>query len=209
MDVLHQLTWRYATKQFDREKKISAQDFGVLLESLRLAPSAYGLQPWKFIVVENLDVRKQLRKYSYNQTQVTDASHFIVLCAKTSLSTDYVDAYIQEMARVREKPVESYTAFRTMIVEDIAERSAKSIREWNSQQVYLALGFVLATSAYMGIDACPLEGFKPKSYDRILGLKEQGLTAVVCVALGYRDANDKTIARKKVRFPAQETFIYT
>lgn len=209
MDVLHQLTWRYATKQFDREKKISAQDFGVLLESLRLAPSAYGLQPWKFVVVENLDVRKQLRKYSYNQTQVTDASHFIVLCAQTSLSTDYVDAYIQEMARVREKPVESYTAFRTMIVEDIAERSAKSIRAWNSHQVYLALGFVLATSAYMGIDACPLEGFKPKSYDRILGLKEQGLTAVVCVALGYRDANDKTIARKKVRFPAQNIFIHT
>ncbi len=209
MDVLQQLAWRYATKQFDPTKKISESDWHMLSESLRLAPSAYGLQPWKFIVVENPDIRKQLRKYSYNQTQVTDASHFIVLCAKTSLDTSYVDAYIQEMARVREKPVESYTAFRTMILEDIAERSAKSIKEWNSHQVYLALGFALATAASTGIDSCPIEGFKPKSYDRILRLKEQGLMSVVCLALGYRDAQDKTIARKKVRFPAQDIFIHT
>jgi len=209
MDIIKQLSWRYATKQFDQTKKIAEADWRVLLESLRLAPSAYGLQPWKFVIVENPLIRKQLRTYSYHQTQVTDASHFMVLCAKTILDTDYVDAYIQEMARVREKPVESYTAFRTMIVDDIAERSLKSVQEWNRRQVYLALGFVLATAAYMGIDACPLEGFKPKSYDRILGLKEQGLTAVVCVALGYRDANDKTIARKKVRFSAQDIFIHT
>lgn len=209
MDVLQQLAWRYATKQFDLTKKISESDWHMLSESLRLAPSAYGLQPWKFVVVEHSDLRKQLRKYSYNQSQVTDASHFIVLCAKTSLDTDYVDAYIQEMARIREKPVESYTAFRTMILEDIAERSAKSIKEWNSHQVYLALGFALATAASLGIDACPIEGFKPKSYDRILGLKDQGLASVVCVALGYRDMNDKTIARKKVRFPAQDIFIHT
>jgi len=207
MDIQQQLAWRYATKQFDRQKKITDQDFDLLMESLRLSPSAYGLQPWKFVVVSDESVRLQLRKASYNQEQVTDASHFVVLCAKTSLDTAYVDSYIKKMAEVRQKDVATFQSFRTMIVEDIEGRSAKSVQVWNTNQVYLSLGFVLATAAYMGIDACPLEGFKPKTFDRILGLKDMGLTSVVCVALGYRDSQDRTIARKKVRFNKEDIVI--
>src|SRR3954469_15108820 len=92
--LLEQLNWRYATKQFDPTRKISASDWTTLEEALRLTPSSFGLQPWKFIVVTDPAVRANLRPASWNQTQITDASHLVVLAAKTDFGETEIDAHI-------------------------------------------------------------------------------------------------------------------
>src|SRR5581483_4653009 len=87
--LLGQLNWRYATKQFDPEKKINEQNWEVVEEALRLSPSSGGLQPWKFVVVTNPEVREKLRPASYGQAQITDASHLVVFAVKTNFGVEH------------------------------------------------------------------------------------------------------------------------
>src|SRR5271154_3540101 len=104
--LIGQLNWRYATKQFDPSRKISASDWTTLEEALRLSPSSGGLQPWKFVVVTNPAVRAKLRPASYGQPQITDASHLVVFTAKNNFSEADVDAHLQNVARAQGVPVE-------------------------------------------------------------------------------------------------------
>ena len=200
--LLAQLNWRYATKQFDPERKISAQDWAALEEALVLTPSSIGLQPWAFLVVDNPDLRRQLLLATYGQPQVVDASHLIVLATKTALAEGDVDAHVRRAAELRGLPVESLAGLRTMAVRAIVEgKSPAERRSWALNQTYIALGNLLTSAALLGIDAAPMEGFERSRYDDILGLSARGLTAAVVVALGYRRADDKYAALPKVRFP--------
>ncbi|MBP9839273.1 MAG: nitroreductase family protein, partial [Proteobacteria bacterium] len=100
-NLIDQLKWRYATKKFDSVKKISAENWAVLEESLILSPSSFGLQPWKFLVVDDKETRKQLRKVSWDQSQIEDASHMVVFAVNTNLSKDYVAKYVNSIASTR------------------------------------------------------------------------------------------------------------
>lgn len=204
MNITQALGWRYATKKFDTAKKISTPDFNELLEVLRLAPSSFGLQPWKFIVVKDAALRTQLKGAAWNQAQITDASHLIVLCARTDMDASFVRKYIEHTAQVRKASVESLKGFEDMMLGSIKARSAHLI-EWNKHQVYLALGMLLEAAALKGIDACPMEGFDPAQFDKILDLKDC-TSAVVC-ALGYRATDDDAANYVKVRFPKSDVIV--
>src|SRR5438309_11611540 len=76
--LLTQLNWRYATKQFDPARKISPEDWAVLENALILSPSSYGLQPWKCIVITARKMREKLFLAKLIRRQVLDCSHLIV-----------------------------------------------------------------------------------------------------------------------------------
>ena len=193
------LEWRYATKRFDASKKISDKDWKTLTESLALAPSSYGLQPWKFLVIENPVVREKLKPVSWGQTQVTDASHYVVLLARDTVDEKFVVDYIKRVADVRGAPLEALDGYKNMMIENIAKAPAEKTRQWAKRQTYIALGFILETAALLKVDATPMEGFDPEAYDKILGLEGTGWKSVVSVALGYRHAEDGMQEMKKVR----------
>ena len=202
--VLAQLNWRYATKKFDPAKKI-APDLWAKLESAAIhAPSSYGLQPWKFIVVTDPEVRKKLHPVSYNQPQILDASHLVVFAAKNPPTPADVDAYVARTAEVRGATVEALDGFKQMMLGSLARMDAAQAHRWAARQVYIALGVFLASAALMGVDACPMEGFQSDKYDEILGLKEKGLGSVVIATAGYRSADDKNAALAKVRFDPKD-----
>lgn len=195
------LDWRYATKKFDASKKISETDWKVLQNALVKAPSSYGLQPFKFIVVENPEVRQKLREVSWNQAQVTDASHYVVFAAKENLDEAYIEKYIQRIADVRGVPPETLEGFKNSMVDGLIKspRSA-TLGFWAQRQAYIAMGFLMETAALLNIDACPMEGFDPAAYDKILKLEGTGWKAVSTVAVGYRHPDDAYQNLKKVRF---------
>ena len=202
--VLDQLNWRYATKKFDPAKKI-APDLWAKLESAAIhAPSSYGLQPWKFIVVTDPEVRKKLHPVSYNQPQILDASHLIVFAAKNPPTPADIDAYVARTAEVRGATVEALDGFKQMMLGSLSRMDAAQAHRWAARQVYIALGVFLASAALMGVDACPMEGFQSDQYDEILGLKEKGLGSVVIATAGYRSADDKNAALAKVRFDPKD-----
>jgi nitroreductase len=202
-DLLAALRWRYATKQFDSTRVIPADVWDVLERSLVLTPSSFGLQPWKFIVVRDPAVRAQLKPESWNQPQVTDASHFVVLSARTDLEQADIDAWIDCLAAVNGKAADDFAPLKGMICGFAETMSKEQRHNWNIRQVYIALGQLMASAAVLGIDTCPMEGISAAAYDRILGLEGSGHATVVACALGYRAADDKYAAAPKARFPQE------
>ncbi|MBC8127226.1 MAG: NAD(P)H-dependent oxidoreductase [Gloeobacteraceae cyanobacterium ES-bin-144] len=198
--LLAALRWRYATKQFDASRKISSDVWNVIEESLVLTPSSFGLQPWKFLVVENAGIRAKLLADSWGQPQVTDASHFVVLTAREDLVLEDIDAWTSRMSDVQDKQPDAVEPLRGMII-GFAQRMSEEERHiWNVHQVYIALGQLMATAAVLGIDACPMEGIDASAYNRILGLEGTGYATVVACALGYRSGSDKYATTPKARF---------
>jgi len=207
--LIGQLNWRYATKQFDPSRKISAEDWDALEETLRLSPSSTGVQPWKFLVIDDPELRAKLQPVSYGQSQITDASHLVVFVTKPALDEADVDAHLAHTAEVRGVAVEELAGLKGMIMGGIVQgKSTDELRAWAFNQTYIALGTLLAGAALLGIDACPMEGFSRDEYDKILGLTEQGLASAVVATLGYRSADDKYAAAPKVRFPREEVILH-
>lgn len=207
MDILERLKWRYAVKKFDPQKKLSEEQFQNLLEAARLAPSSYGLQPWRFVVVRDPAVRAKLKEKSWNQSQITDASHLIVFSRVDTIDEVYVDRYLDEIAKIRgvsRLVLEDFARIMKSFLKDFgdAERIA-----WMENQVYLALGTFLTSCAVLGIDACPMEGFEKKAYDAILNFEKKGLRSVVLCTVGYRSEQDEFAKMTKVRIPLKDLLL--
>jgi len=171
--ILNDLGWRYATKQFDSEKKLSDEQLDTIKEVLRMTPSSFGLQPWKFVFVENSDTREKLKAAAWGQSQVTDASHLLVLCRENNIDQNLVDNFFEDMKKTtgaEEEDVKDYKNMVSGFVDGLDEEQAKM---WAEKQVYIALGNLMAILAHLRIDSCPMEGFDKAQFDEILNLKEQ------------------------------------
>ncbi|MEY5006452.1 MAG: hypothetical protein RI969_1540 [Verrucomicrobiota bacterium] len=200
--LLASLEWRYATKAFDT-RKLPDATWAALEESLRLAPSSYGLQPWKFIVVNDPAFRAKLRPVSWNQSQVTDASHLVVFARRTEVTEADVNEFFNQMVSERGADAAKLEPYRQMMIGGVVKgKDAAGQKEWAARQLYIALGQLMGAAAAMAIDTCALEGIDPAAYDEILGLKGTGYEVVVACAVGYRSSEDKYAGMKKIRFPA-------
>ncbi|MFH6999818.1 NAD(P)H-dependent oxidoreductase [Flavobacterium sp. FlaQc-57] len=205
--LLDNLNWRYATKKFDATKKISTEDLNTLKEAVRLSASSYGLQPFKVILVENPEIREQLKAAAWGQTQITDASHLFVFANDLNAGAESVDAYIKNISETRGVPTEALAGFSDMMKGTIANLSQEAKDIWTAKQTYIALGTLLSAAAELKIDATPMEGFSPASFNEILGLDKLGLNAAVIATVGYRHDEDDAQHYKKVRKSQEELFI--
>lgn len=203
-ELLTSLRWRYATKSFDSEKRISESLWRALEESLVLTPSSFGLQPWKFLVITDPKVKQELLPHSWNQSQVTDCSHYLVMAAPTTVGKEDVENFLQLTAATRETSIESLSGYRDVLLGFMGNLDEQGRITWAAKQIYLALGQILASAAALEVDACPMEGFLPAEYDRILQLPEKNLTSIVACAFGYRSADDKYALAPKVRYSAEQ-----
>ena len=203
--LLAQLNWRYATKKFDPAKKIPDEDWRALEEALVLSPSSFGLQPWKFLVVTHPAIKEQLVAVSWSQRQPADCSHLVVFGVKQSLTLADIDRYVERIAEVRNSPPDKLAPYREMMVGTQQQMASQGVlTHWATRQVYIALGNFMTSAALLGIDTCPMEGFVPAAYDKMLGLEGSGYSATVLCAAGYRAADDAYIKHPKVRFKPED-----
>ena len=200
-DLLAALRFRYATKAFDPARKIPTETWDAFEKSLVLTPSSFGLQPWKFLVVENPEIREKLKAASWNQPQLIDASHLVVLTARTDLTQADIDSWIARLSEIQGTPIEALAGLSGMISSFSSAMTPAEKQAWNTRQVYIALGQLMTSAAVLGIDSCPLEGISPADYDTILGLPGTGYATAVACALGYRSPEDKYAVAPKARFP--------
>jgi len=203
-DLSQALAWRYATKKFDT-RRLPEATWAALRDSLVQTPSSYGLQPWKFLVVETPAIRARLKPVSWDQTQVTDASHLVVFARRAEMTEADVNRHVSRILAVRNLPADKLEPYRQMMLGGVVKgKDAAAQREWAARQCYIALGQLMATAALMRVDTCALEGIDPAKYDEILGLKGSGYETVVACAVGYRAADDAYAQAAKVRFPSAE-----
>jgi nitroreductase len=200
--LLDALAWRYATKVFDPARPLDPGTWAQLEAALVASPSSYGLQPYRFLRIQDPALRAQLRPVSWGQSQITDAAELVVFLARTDLAEADIDAYLARIAEVRGVAVESLGAFRGMMVGNLVTGPAHAtIGEWAARQAYLALGNLMTSAALLGVDTCAIEGLDPAAYDRILGLEGSGYRALCALALGHRGPDDAYATLPKVRFP--------
>lgn len=207
MSLTEALNWRYATKSFDPARNVSDEQLEKILEAGNLAPTSYGLQPFKFIVVQNQSIQDQLVPHSYNQNQVAEASHVIVIAVRTDIDVDYVNEYAARIETERGLPQGTLDAYRDMMAGTVSGLSENDKLAWHTKQAYIALGMMMSEAAVLGVDSCPMEGFVPSEYDRLLGLTEQNLKSVVVLPIGFRSETDKNQHSKKVRWQLSEIVV--
>ncbi len=202
--ILSALHWRYATKSFDLEKKIPAETWSALEDSLVLTPSSFGLQPWKFLVIQDQALRESLVPHAWGQRQVADCSHLVVMTVPRQMGDDFIDTHIARMIEVRGGTADALLGFRKMVAGFRAQLEKKDqLTTWAKLQSYIALGQFMLAASLLGIDTCPMEGFVPEKFDELLGLEKDGLTTAVLCPAGYRADGDKYSALPKVRFPKE------
>jgi nitroreductase len=208
MSLTEKLQWRAAIKQFDKNRKLTAEQLDSLLTAIQLAPSSLGLQGYKVIVVEDEATRAKLREAAHGQAQLTDASHVIVFAAETNVDEAFGKNYIDLVAKTRGIGREHLAGFEGMVLGAINGQPADQKLIWLHKQAYIALGVLLTAAAEHGIDATPMEGFDNAKFDEILGLKEKGLTSTVIAPVGFRSEEDGYSKMAKVRRPKEELFIH-
>lgn len=203
--ITNALQWRYATKMFDPKAKIPAETWATLEESLVLTPSSYGLQPWKFFVITDPALRQELLPHAWNQRQVVDASHLVAFTVQKKVTEEDVDRFINRIVELRGGTADALAAYKQIIVGDLVNGPRSEwIHHWAAHQAYIALGQFMSNAALLGIDTCPMEGFVPAEFDRVLELSPRGLTTTVLCAAGYRSADDRYAALPKMRYEAAD-----
>lgn len=183
MTFLNNLNWRYAVKKFDKTKKVSELDLQKIKDAIRMAPTSFGLQPFKVYILENPEIREKVKAESFGQAQVTDASHLFVFVARSDFKTrimEYCDLIEKKSESVFDRVKEEATmlGFTTMKTDEGRKRYA-------SEQAYVALGFGLAACTELQIDSCPMGGFHPGKVAEVLGLSDNE-EVVAYMAVGYR-----------------------
>lgn len=198
MDILHKLQWRYATKKFDPTKSIPEEDIQYLLEGTRMTASSLGLQAYKIINIEDKKIREKLIDASMGQNKVATASNLFVFAIVKDINIA-LSTYLENAKKSRGLSEETIAEMGKKMLGFISKKKEYEIREWLSKQTYIALGNLLTLCAEKNIDACPMEGFLPNEYNKILGLDKKGLASTVIVTLGYRSEDDNNAHLKKIR----------
>lgn len=205
MSLKDSLSWRYATKRMTGAK-VPQEKVDKILEAIRLAPTSFGLQPFKVIVIEDEKLREEIFSNACQQPQIKEASHVLVFAANKKVSAEQVQEYMDLIATTRNIPVEGLNAFKAMF-DGIVAGSAEQNFVWTARQAYLAFGVGIVAAALEQVDATPMEGFNPQAMDKILGLEEQNLGSTTILTLGYRDeANDSLVKAAKVRKSMDKLF---
>ena len=207
MDTIKQLEWRYATKKFDATKKLSKAKLNVITQAFNLTATSFGLQTIKLIVIEDKKIREPLVEAAYNQNQVLNASHLLIICIQKNIEDDDVKNYYNNIKDIRNTPENILKPYREDLISMMQGMSEQVGQQWSTNQAYIALGNLMTVCAIEGIDSCPMEGFSPSKYDEILKLDEKGLKSVLLLPIGYRAEDDMFATFKKVRKPIEEAVI--
>lgn len=207
MNVLDALEWRYATKKFDAEKKLSDEKVEILKKAFNLTASSFGLQPVKLLLISDQQIKEELVHHSFNQQQVADASHLLVFAVEANLDKEYINSYFERVKDIRKTPDEILKPFREYLETSVDSLEPAQKENWIAKQAYIAMGNLMTVCAMEQIDACPMEGFVNAEYDRILNLEEQGLNSVLVMPVGYRAEDDMFAGMKKVRKELAESVV--
>jgi nitroreductase len=187
---------RYATKKFNG-KKIPEEKINELIELVRFAPSALNLQPWKIKIVTDQKLKVRLKPAAFGQEQVTTCSHLLVFCA----NPDY-DDLMERLGILLQKnnvPEDARKMILGMASQFVTTMSPDQRFTWSQAQTYLALGNALNGAKSLGFDSCPMGGFNPEEFTKILKIPKPLVPVMLC-PVGY--AADKPMP--KMRFAKED-----
>lgn len=207
MNIIDSLKWRYATKKFDDTLKIEESKIDIIKNAFNLTATSFGLQTINLIVISNKALREALVEHSYFQKQVLEASHLLVICIQNDILDTDIDNYFDNVKAIRNTPETILSPYRNDLKSYMKKMSLKERQQWSKNQAYIVLGNLMTVCALEEIDSCPMEGFNPEAYDKLLDLESRNLKSVLLLPIGYRSKDDMFASFKKVRKQINETII--
>jgi nitroreductase len=195
-DLLEAFAFRHACKVFDENKKISTEDFDTILETGRLSPTSFGLEPFEMLVVQDPVLREKLKTYTWGaQKQLPTASHFVLYLAKKSPLMHFDSPQLEDFMRKVQLLSDETIAMRKNLLKNFQEKdftinTPEKLEDWAGKQIYIALGNMMSAAAMLGIDSCPVEGFQKEEINKILAqdfnIDTEKYGVCVMCAFGYR-----------------------
>ena len=199
------MAFRHACKIFDETKKISDENINYILEAGRTSPSSFGMEPWKFLVITNEELKAKIRPVCWNQVQVTSCSHLVIILA----AIDDVKAESKEVERKfrrREMPQDKLDMYLGLYASHLSDvlKSDENILAWTARQTYIALGNMMTAAAIKGIDSCPIESYEKENIEEVLGLDTSKFQIACLLPFGYRlneqSSTDKESLEDSIEF---------
>ena len=211
-EILKAHRFRFACKEFDKNKKVAEEDLKFILEVGRLSPSSFGFEPWKFLVIENENLRQKILPVAWGvQRQMPTLSHLVIILARKKrdmiFSSDYIKYMVEDVHNIpgdlAEARIERYRNFQKEDFKLLEED--RNIFDWAVMQTYIAIGNMMTAAAEIGIDSCPIEGFHREKLEillekeEIIDREQFGVSSMV--VFGYRKEDPK---RPKTRKSMEE-----
>jgi nitroreductase len=175
------LHFRHACKVFDADKKIQKEDLNFILESARMSPSSFGMEAWKFLVIQDKELREELAETCWNPTKTKDCSELIVLLNQKKIRSNH--PHVRNQFKPRGDDIRPYLKTYGDFIDS---RSDEEINCWTGKQAYIASGFIMMSAASINIDSCPIEGFKKDEATKVLDIDTKNFEISYMIALGYR-----------------------
>ena len=212
MTITQAVMQRYSTKSFDPAQKISDEVMNSIKTLLRYSPSSVNIQPWHFIIAASEEGKNRIAAstrpgFEFNTAKITDASHVVLLCAKTDVDEAYMNSVLEQEDKDGRYATPEHKAMnnggRTFFV-NLHKETLGDLQHWAAKQVFLNMGTLLLGASALGVDAVPMEGMDFNTLDTEFGLSAKGLAPVAVVSLGYRKEDDFNAALPKSRLPEEQ-----
>ena len=193
------MDFRHACKTFDETKKVSEEDLEFILETGRKSPSSFGMEPWKFLVITNDELREKIRPLCWNQPQITTCSHLIIVLAAIEDVKPESGTPLRKFSR-REMPQEKLDFYVNIYSSHLKDTlsSDENVYSWTARQTYIALGNMMTAAAVKGIDTCPIEGFEKENLEALLELDTTKYQVACLLPVGYRINPQSTQLRENL-----------
>jgi len=206
MEILKVLNWRYATKAMNG-KKVEKDKLNAILQSINLAPTSLGLQPFNVLLIEKQELKEKILPIANGQKQVVDCSYLLIFAAWSEFTDERKQEFYTNFEKVRGSVPDVLKNYIETIY-DNAQKNPEEFFNWAARQTYLAFGVGIVAAADMGVDSTPMEGFNPQELDKLLNLNEKKLKSVLLLPLGHRDvAKDYLVNLPKLRKPLEQLVI--
>lgn len=201
---------RFATRKYDKTKKISTEDWHTILEAGRLSPSSFGYEPWKFLLLNNEQMKEDIRPFAWGvENAINSADKILIILARADISydSDYVKHLVVDVKHRKYDPSSVPSQhFKSFQEKDLKIENDRERFDWASKQTYIALANMMTAAMELGINSCPMEGFNYDKMNEYLAKKEiidpKKWRVSVMASFGYRDEP----IRAKVRQPLADIY---
>lgn len=182
MNVITAIETRRAVKTYDPEHRMDDTEIEKLMSLAMLAPTAFNIQNWRFVLVRDPALRSEIRKVAWDQAQVTDASLLVVLCADTR-------SWEKQPARYWRNTAQPIQDFMVPAINQYYSGKEQVQRDEAMRSCGIAAMTLMLAAREMGYDSCPMDGFDYDAVGKLINLpQDHVITMMTAIGKSTREA---------------------
>ena len=174
MDTFDAIKERRSVKHYDANHRLADEEVNQLLSLAVLSPTSFNIQNWRFVVVKDCEVRKQIRAAAWDQAQVTDSSLLLVICADLKSWKDNPAQYWKNAPKEAQD-------FLVPAIGPFYEGKEQLQRDEAMRSCGIAAQTIMLAAKSMGYDSNPMIGFDPQKVAEIINLPKDHVISMLMV----------------------------